>query len=1843
MPDTNFGNPFMANMNENPVHKIVVEVRNKAVPTRADVMQSKEGTFIAVPVEYDPNKDHAYKFAGPNQKKLLKEFGENFISVTQFGSIIEGIDDTSAINKINKILKSVGIEKTITGELKAVTEDMMDSVEKEVKRLSPEYGKEIENVFRRIKNFRAADTYGNAFHRAIELLEKEGGNDPRNIEKVLKRMAREKKADKTYGNVLSDVSDGDRSRNALLKDIDAYFKKKTELGLGNIAGAEQQLGAVVKIGNEIVKIAGTFDQLFLKTNYILRDLKTSSFKQPSPAYGLQLNLLEKLLNSVGISVSEKGITRVKGGQAFDYSVGKISDRDIVKLISMTLDIQKESDPAARESLQMRAREVLGGGAVRTRIGKSGKQTTYNDMTMREIERMGYLTENQRVDVVKNLFSGMSSKDKESFIASLFNMNAYDRSGASQPSNSFYYRGSFYDRLRKEIPNPYFGVSTPSFGYKEFETEQGEVAGGAIYGGLFASQNAQKYRILKSKYGEAAASNFLDQMLKDIDTAIGNRDDYETAKAAESFLRSLGDVESKTSLNREFIKRVDEMSPGYRNISWFLNNEILKDVGGQLQEVSKEEQRAAARGSSEYRGIKQNDEVFENLRELREIAERPGGFFDTIKNMEADLEKTSDQKEVIDKYSESLRSFFSEFAAFKELISQSIRNIGSVSEIDEFGNYLNENQSQKILDYIDEFYLNVENVIKNSKLSVGIQRDLMNQLSKARATERDGSISHQIGYRIARGVGAYDYINEVLAGGFEQANIAAKSKGIELSPEQYASFVLSPEAYSQYSLSKKFKENYQNKKSLPQFLMDFVGDSSYTASAEFASLQKQIIEEFVNSTTQAFEDTRIYTDKSGNLVSGLRIVSDILGSQLSNQAGEFDLSREFMTFEKNPVWAQRILQGMGIYRVEDVDEKTESVPQFKGAFFPEVSEDREEKILSRIKELQSKIQNLGTLDDDFETIGNMFDDYSNEMEKLQTELESIQSLKKKKEDLISKFRKYLDEQNKIYDQAVQMIEENYKNVGNVSGTETHPEDFETPEEKRDYFLETARENLLKRTGGATSDVPDENLIEKLMMNTDIVLGKDVYNALRKYKEAEGDIGTLSGYSAEQVSIVRNMLDAAKVGYEYQQRELDQIKKSQEEAEKAQRENEEKVKEIKERAESSKKEYETVSAEIMELDDSIKPNSIEQEKKSSRSDAAKKGWETRRKKRNNLLNSTFPNAPADTVVAPTQTAQHGPIHVIIDGTTQGDFKNKKTVMETWDADGNLISFSTKDISKRSGSPRGTPQLDVIKQIKEDTGKIVDAMASQPTFDGGSNLPPVNEPPFDGGPSFKRGGDNGDNQEKALRSEYIKYLREKYELLIKIDALEHKQKQMEERKEDATGVKKDIEIFKNAELSVESEMLSKRFSVLSGDDAVKNAEDAQKYKREYKKSLLGVGDAEDALKAFEKYATKRMKLESEIEQAQLKASTTVGNEKKAWENVVALKQQSLDKTKETYDILEQQARKKVGNQRVDEITEAVKEQRALLFAQKAASNRGNRTIFDVIKSDIQRATMRITDFGLAARILNAARKDIQQVYQNILKLDEAMTNLRIVTGANTEQAKSMMNTYNDLAMQLGTTTQAVAQSAAEWLRQGYSVSEANELIKSSTYLSRLGFMDMGQSVTALTSVMKGFRIEATNSMDIVDKLTQLDAKYATTAGDIATALSRTSAVAREAGLNLDQTAAALTTMIDVSQQDASSVGNAFRTILARYGNVKATAFTSLVGDSEDIDDANGSINDTEKVLGAIGIKIRSSSSDMRDFDDVMDELADKWVTLTDVEKNLKQSSIMEQFIIANPLNCWNALRAV
>ena len=76
-------------------------------------------------------------------------------------------------------------------------------------------------------------------------------------------------------------------------------------------------------------------------------------------------------------------------------------------------------------------------------------------------------------------------------------------------------------------------------------------------------------------------------------------------------------------------------------------------------------------------------------------------------------------------------------------------------------------------------------------------------------------------------------------------------------------------------------------------------------------------------------------------------------------------------------------------------------------------------------------------------------------------------------------------------------------------------------------------------------------------------------------------------------------------------------------------------------------------------------------------------------------------------------------------------------------------------------------------------------------------------------------------------------------------------------------------------------------------------------------------------------------------------------------------------------------------------------------------------------------------------------------------------------------------------------------------------------------------------------------------------------------------------------------------------------FRTLYSRFGNVKAGKFVEGAGEEENGEEFEA-LNDIEKVLNKIGISMRSTSAEFRNFDDVLAEIAEKWSTLSDVEKN-------------------------
>lgn len=209
--------------------------------------------------------------------------------------------------------------------------------------------------------------------------------------------------------------------------------------------------------------------------------------------------------------------------------------------------------------------------------------------------------------------------------------------------------------------------------------------------------------------------------------------------------------------------------------------------------------------------------------------------------------------------------------------------------------------------------------------------------------------------------------------------------------------------------------------------------------------------------------------------------------------------------------------------------------------------------------------------------------------------------------------------------------------------------------------------------------------------------------------------------------------------------------------------------------------------------------------------------------------------------------------------------------------------------------------------------------------------------------------------------------------------------------------------------------------------------------------------------------------------------------------------------------------------------------------------------------------------------------------------------------------MNKYNELAKDMSVTTKNITSSADEWLRQGKSVAETNELIKDSVILAKVGQIDEAEATKYLTSAMNGFKTETSDVIGIVDKLTNVDLESATSAGGLAEAMSKCANSADVAGVSMDALIGYIATVAEVTQKSDSVVGESFKTILARMGKIKLNNWID-----EDGKDISGEINDVEKTLAQFDIKLRKSATEFRNFEDVIYDVGMAWDKFSSVDQN-------------------------
>ena len=145
----------------------------------------------------------------------------------------------------------------------------------------------------------------------------------------------------------------------------------------------------------------------------------------------------------------------------------------------------------------------------------------------------------------------------------------------------------------------------------------------------------------------------------------------------------------------------------------------------------------------------------------------------------------------------------------------------------------------------------------------------------------------------------------------------------------------------------------------------------------------------------------------------------------------------------------------------------------------------------------------------------------------------------------------------------------------------------------------------------------------------------------------------------------------------------------------------------------------------------------------------------------------------------------------------------------------------------------------------------------------------------------------------------------------------------------------------------------------------------------------------------------------------------------------------------------------------------------------------------------------------------------------------------------------------------------------------------------------------------------------MHVVDALSQVDIESASSVSDLAEAMQRSANVASTAGVDFERLIGYIGTIREVTQRSASVVGESLKTIFSRMGSVKAGTFLDEDLENE-YEDVTTFANDVEKVLSKVGIKVRDTNHDFRDTQDILDDIAERWETYTDLEKNAIATSV-------------------
>ena len=242
----------------------------------------------------------------------------------------------------------------------------------------------------------------------------------------------------------------------------------------------------------------------------------------------------------------------------------------------------------------------------------------------------------------------------------------------------------------------------------------------------------------------------------------------------------------------------------------------------------------------------------------------------------------------------------------------------------------------------------------------------------------------------------------------------------------------------------------------------------------------------------------------------------------------------------------------------------------------------------------------------------------------------------------------------------------------------------------------------------------------------------------------------------------------------------------------------------------------------------------------------------------------------------------------------------------------------------------------------------------------------------------------------------------------------------------------------------------------------------------------------------------------------------------------------------------------QRLSSTLKTLKGELADAEAKARTTGEGFKTMGDKAKQ----STSAISDFlnklsdkikWLAAyQLIILVEQSFSNIISTIKETEDSVVELQRVLNDNTLSNSAISDELYRIADAYGQTFENVQEAAVLFAQTGEEWDDVISLTEATMLALNTAELDVTQSTQGLIAVMSQFKIDASDMMDVIDKINVTADSFAVTSEKIVAALQRAGGTASSFGFSLEETIGVITALSEATGRSGENIGTALNSLI-------------------------------------------------------------------------------------------------